>query len=220
MIKVENLSKSFRTEEVETIALNDVSFEVADRDFVAIMGPSGCGKSTLLNILGLLDNPTSGRYWLSGQEVGNLKENERADVRKGRIGFVFQSFNLIDALNVRENIELPLTYMDIKSSERKRMVEDIMARIGINHRAEHFPHQLSGGQQQRVAIARAVVYNPGLILADEPTGNLDSKNGAEIMSLLSELNKEGTTIVMVTHSERDAAFAHRTIRLFDGQIVR
>ena len=220
MIKVENLSKSFRTEEVETIALNDVSFEVADRDFVAIMGPSGCGKSTLLNILGLLDNPTSGRYWLSGQEVGNLKENERADVRKGRIGFVFQSFNLIDELNVRENIELPLTYMDIKSSERKRMVEDIMARIGINHRAEHFPHQLSGGQQQRVAIARAVVYNPGLILADEPTGNLDSKNGAEIMSLLSDLNKEGTTIVMVTHSERDAAFAHRTIRLFDGQIVR
>lgn len=220
MIKVENLSKSFRTEEVETIALNDVSFEVADRDFVAIMGPSGCGKSTLLNILGLLDNPTSGRYWLSGQEVGNLKENERADVRKGRIGFVFQNFNLIDELNVRENIELPLTYMDIKSSERKRMVEDIMARIGINHRAEHFPHQLSGGQQQRVAIARAVVYNPGLILADEPTGNLDSKNGAEIMSLLSELNKEGTTIVMVTHSERDAAFAHRTIRLFDGQIVR
>ena len=220
MIKVENLSKSFRTEEVETIALNDVSFEVADRDFVAIMGPSGCGKSTLLNILGLLDNPTSGRYWLSGQEVGNLKENECADVRKGRIGFVFQSFNLIDELNVRENIELPLTYMDIKSSERKRMVEDIMARIGINHRAEHFPHQLSGGQQQRVAIARAVVYNPGLILADEPTGNLDSKNGAEIMSLLSELNKEGTTIVMVTHSERDAAFAHRTIRLFDGQIVR
>ena len=220
MIKVENLSKSFRTEEVETIALNDVSFEVADRDFVAIMGPSGCGKSTLLNILGLLDNPTSGRYWLSGQEVGNLKENERADVRKGRIGFVFQSFNLIDELNVRENIELPLTYMDIKSSERKRMVEDIMARIGINHRAEHFPHQLSGGQQQRVAIARAVVYNPGLILADEPTGNLDSKNGAEIMSLLSDLNKEGTTIVMVTHSERDASFAHRTIRLFDGQIVR
>lgn len=219
MIKVENLSKSFRTEEVETIALNDVSFEVADRDFVAIMGPSGCGKSTLLNILGLLDNPTSGRYWLSGQEVGNLKENERADVRKGRIGFVFQSFNLIDELNVRENIELPLTYMDIKSSERKRMVEDIMARIGINHRAEHFPHQLSGGQQQRVAIARAVVYNPGLILADEPTGNLDSKNGAEIMSLLSDLNKEGTTIVMVTHSERDASFAHRTIRLFDGQIV-
>lgn len=192
---------------------------MADRDFVAIMGPSGCGKSTLLNILGLLDNPTSGRYWLSGQEVGNLKENERADVRKGRIGFVFQNFNLIDELNVRENIELPLTYMDIKSSERKRMVEDIMARIGINHRAEHFPHQLSGGQQQRVAIARAVVYNPGLILADEPTGNLDSKNGAEIMSLLSDLNKEGTTIVMVTHSERDASFAHRTIRLFDGQIV-
>ncbi len=219
MIKVENLSKSFRTEEVETIALNDVSFEVADRDFVAMMGPSGCGKSTLLNILGLLDNSTSGRYWLSGQEVGNLKENERADVRKGRIGFVFQNFNLIDELNVRENIELPLTYMDIKSSERKRMVEDIMARIGINHRAEHFPHQLSGGQQQRVAIARAVVYNPRLILADEPTGNLDSKNGAEIMSLLSKLNKEGTTIVMVTHSERDAAFAHRTIRLFDGQIV-
>ena len=219
MIKVENLSKSFRTEEVETIALNKVSFEVADHDFVAIMGPSGCRKSTLMNILGLLDNPTSGRYFLSGKEVGGLKENERADVRKGRIGFVFQSFNLIDELNVRENIELPLTYLDIKSSERKRMVDDIMERIGINHRAEHFPHQLSGGQQQRVAIARAVVYKPELILADEPTGNLDSKNGADIMALLSDLNKEGTTIVMVTHSERDAAYAHHTIRLFDGQIV-
>ncbi len=219
MIKVENLCKSFRTEDVETIALNNVSFEVKDGEFVAIMGPSGCGKSTLLNILGLLDNATSGRYWLAGQEVENLKEKDRTDVRKGQIGFVFQSFNLIDELNVAENIELPLTYLNVKPSERKKRVAEIMKRMSISHRAGHFPHQLSGGQQQRVAIARAVVFNPKMILADEPTGNLDSKNGAEVMRLLTELNQEGTTIVMVTHNDHDAAIAQRTIRLFDGQIV-
>ncbi len=219
MIKVENLSKSFRTEEVETIALSNVSFEVKDGEFVAVMGPSGCGKSTLLNILGLLDNPTGGRYQLAGREVASLKEKERTDVRKGEIGFVFQSFNLIDELNVEENIELPLTYLDYSKAERKQKVQEIMKRMGISHRAKHFPHQLSGGQQQRVAIARAVVFGPKLILADEPTGNLDSKNGAEVMGLLTELNSEGTTIVMVTHSEHDAAIAHRTIRLFDGKVV-
>lgn len=220
MIKVENLSKSFRTEEVETIALNNVSFEVKDGEFVAIMGPSGCGKSTLLNILGLLDNPTSGKYWLAENEVGALKEKERTNVRKGNIGFVFQSFNLIDELTVAENIELPLTYLDIKSSERKERVQEIMKKMNISHRAGHFPHQLSGGQQQRVAIARAVVFNPKLILADEPTGNLDSKNGEEVMKLLTQLNQEGTTIVMVTHNNHDAEIAHRTIHLFDGQIVK
>ncbi len=219
MIKVENLCKSFRTEDVETIALNNVTFEVNDGEFVAIMGPSGCGKSTLLNILGLLDNPTSGKYYLNGREVQGLREKDRTNVRKGEIGFVFQSFNLIDELNVAENIELPLTYMDIKASERKRRVEEIMKRMNISHRAQHFPHQLSGGQQQRVAIARAVVFNPKMILADEPTGNLDSKNGAEVMRLLTELNQEGTTIVMVTHNDHDAAQAQRTIRLFDGQVV-
>ena len=219
MIKVENLSKSFRTEEVETVALDKVSFEVKDGEFVAIMGPSGCGKSTLLNILGLLDNPTSGKYWLDGREVQDLKEKERTDVRKGEIGFVFQSFNLIDELNVEENIELPLTYLGVPRAERKKRVQDIMKRMAISHRAKHFPHQLSGGQQQRVAIARAVEFNPKMILADEPTGNLDSKNGAEVMSLLTELNQEGTTIVMVTHNEHDARLAHRIIRLFDGHIV-
>lgn len=219
MIKVENLSKSFRTEEVETIALNNVSFEVDGGEFVAVMGPSGCGKSTLLNILGLLDNPSSGKYWLAGREVQSLKEKDRTDVRKGEIGFVFQSFNLIDELNVAENIELPLTYMDIKAAERKRKVKEIMQRMNISHRGGHFPHQLSGGQQQRVAIARAVVFGPKMILADEPTGNLDSKNGAEVMNLLTELNREGTTIVMVTHNEHDATYAQRTIRLFDGQVV-
>ncbi|MCI1639826.1 MAG: ABC transporter ATP-binding protein [Bacteroidales bacterium] len=219
MIKVENLCKSFRTEEVETIALSDVSFDVKDGEFVAIMGPSGCGKSTLLNILGLLDNPTSGKYWLSDKEVASLKEKDRTDVRKGCIGFVFQSFNLIDELNVAENIEMPLTYMDVKASERKEKVREIMKRMNISHRAGHFPHQLSGGQQQRVAIARAVVFGPKLILADEPTGNLDSKNGEEVMNLLTELNKEGTTIVMVTHNKHDAEYAHRTIHLFDGKIV-
>ena len=219
MIKVENLSKSFRTEEVETIALNKVSFEVEDKEFVATMGPSGCGKSTLLNILGLLDNPTSGQYWLDGKQVDELKEKDRTDVRKGQIGFVFQSFNLIDELNVEENIELPLTYLNIPKAERRERVREIMKRMAITHRAKHFPHQLSGGQQQRVAIARAVVFGPKLILADEPTGNLDSKNGAEVMRLLTELNQEGTTIVMVTHNEHDASIAHRIVRLFDGQIV-
>lgn len=219
MIKVEILSKSFRTEEVETIALNNVSFQVEDKEFVAIMGPSGCGKSTLLNILGLLDNPTGGKYWLGDKEVSALKEKDRTDVRKGEIGFVFQSFNLIDELNVEENIELPLTYLGMSKTERKQKVKDIMKRMGISHRAKHFPHQLSGGQQQRVAIARAVVFGPKLILADEPTGNLDSKNGAEVMGLLTELNREGTTIVMVTHNEHDASIAHRIVRLFDGQIV-
>ena len=219
MIKVENLSKSFRTEEVETIALNGVSFEVKDGEFVAIMGPSGCGKSTLLNILGLLDNPTGGKYWLDGNEVSALKEKDRTDVRKGQIGFVFQSFNLIDELNVEENIELPLTYLNIPAKERKQKVQEIMKRMAISHRAKHFPHQLSGGQQQRVAIARAVVFGPKIILADEPTGNLDSKNGIEVMKLLTELNREGTTIVMVTHSDRDASMAQRVIKLFDGKIV-
>ncbi len=219
MLKIENLCKSFRTEDVETIALNNVSFTVEDGEFVAIMGPSGCGKSTLLNILGLLDNPTSGKYFLGNHEVANLKEKERTDVRKGEIGFVFQSFNLIDELNVYENVELPLTYLGVKAGERKRMVDDILKRMNISHRAKHFPQQLSGGQQQRVAIARAVVTNPKLILADEPTGNLDSKNGAEVMNLLTELNREGTTIVMVTHSRHDASFAHRTVHLFDGSVV-
>ena len=219
MTKVENLSKSFRTEEVETIALNGVSFEVKDGEFVAIMGPSGCGKSTLLNILGLLDNPTGGKYWLDGNEVSALKEKDRTDVRKGQIGFVFQSFNLIDELNVEENIELPLTYLNIPAKERKQRVQEIMKRMAISHRAKHFPHQLSGGQQQRVAIARAVVFDPKIILADEPTGNLDSKNGIEVMKLLTELNREGTTIVMVTHSDRDASMAQRVIKLFDGKVV-
>ena len=219
MIRVENLSKSFRTEEVETVALDKVSFEVKDGEFVAIMGPSGCGKSTLLNILGLLDNPTGGKYWLGDREVETLTEKERTDVRKGEIGFVFQSFNLIDELSVEENIELPLTYLGVSRAERKKRVQEIMKRMAISHRAKHFPHQLSGGQQQRVAIARAVVFNPKMILADEPTGNLDSKNGAEVMRLLTELNQEGTTIVMVTHNEHDARMAHRIIRLFDGHIV-
>ena len=219
MIKVTNLSKVFRTEEIETTALGGVSFEIKDGEFVAIMGPSGCGKSTLLNILGLLDNPTGGSYQLLGTEVATLKEKERTKFRKGNIGFVFQSFNLIDELNVYENVELPLRYLNISASERKKRVTDMLKRMNISHRAKHFPQQLSGGQQQRVAIARAVVSNPKLILADEPTGNLDSKNGKEVMDLLSELNKEGTTIVMVTHSQKDATVAQRIIDLFDGQIV-
>lgn len=219
MIKVENLTKYFETEEIQTIALNKVSLEVADGEFVAIMGPSGCGKSTLLNILGLLDNPTEGDYYLDGREVGHLREKERTEVRKGQIGFVFQSFNLIDELNVFENVELPLTYLGIKASERKERVQNILKRMSISHRGRHFPQQLSGGQQQRVAIARAVVANPKLILADEPTGNLDSKNGLEVIRLLNDLHDEGTTIVMVTHSQHDAGFANRIINLFDGQIV-
>src|SRR5574344_900399 len=207
MIKVSNLSKVFRTEEIGTMALNSVSFEVKDGEFVAIMGPSGCGKSTLLNILGLLDNPTGGSYELLGQEVSKLKEKDRTKFRKGNIGFVFQSFNLIDELNVYENVELPLRYLNISAAERKERVTELMKRMNISHRAQHFPQQLSGGQQQRVAIARAVVSNPKLILADEPTGNLDSKNGREVMELLKELHQEGTTIVIVTHSQRDASYA-------------
>ncbi len=219
MIKVTDLSKIFRTEEVETIALNKVSFEIKDKEFVAIMGPSGCGKSTLLNILGLLDNPTEGSYELLDQEMSKLKERERTKFRKGNIGFVFQSFNLIDELNVYENVELPLKYLKISASERKQRVTAMLKRMNISHRAQHFPQQLSGGQQQRVAIARAVVSNPKLILADEPTGNLDSKNGKEVMDLLTDLNREGTTIVMVTHSPKDASVAQRIINLFDGEIV-
>ena len=219
MLKTENLKKVFRTDEVETWALNNVNIEVKKGEFVAIMGPSGCGKSTLMNIMGLLDNPTEGTYYLDGVEVSKYTEAERTDLRKGVIGFVFQSFNLIDELNVYENIELPLLYMGIPSDERKRRVEEAMERMSIAHRAKHFPQQLSGGQQQRVAIARAVVANPKLILADEPTGNLDSRNGKEVMELLTELNREGTTVVMVTHSQHDAGYAGRIINLFDGQIV-
>jgi len=219
MIKTENLKKIFRTEEVETWALNDVSLEIAAGEFVAIMGPSGCGKSTLLNILGLLDNPTGGKYKINGTDVSTYPERQRTRLRKGVIGFVFQSFNLIDELNVYENIELPLLYMGIPGTERKHKVEAAMQRMQISHRAKHFPNQLSGGQQQRVAIARAVVAAPKIILADEPTGNLDSKNGKEVMGLLTELNKEGTTIIMVTHSQHDASYAERIINLFDGQLV-
>ena len=219
MIKIENLSKVFRTEEVETVALNNVNMQVNEGEFVAIMGPSGCGKSTLLNTLGLLDNPSEGSYKLLGNEVANLQEKERTRLRKGVIGFVFQSFNLIDELNVFENVELPLTYLGIKKAERKQMVNDMLKRMNISHRAKHYPQQLSGGQQQRVAIARAVITNPKLILADEPTGNLDSKTGVEVMNLRTELNQEGTTIVMVTHSMRDAGYAHRIVHLFDGSVV-
>ena len=219
MIKIENLTKLFRTEEVVTRALNGLSLEVNDGEFVAIMGPSGCGKSTLLSILGLLDNPTEGNYWLDGKEVAHLKESQRTAYRKGRIGFVFQSFNLIDELTVEENVELQLKYLGIPSRERKERVRDILRKVGLSQRAKHYPQQISGGQQQRVAIARAVVGHPSLILADEPTGNLDSKNGLEVMELLSRLHAEGTTIVMVTHSQHDATYANRIIHLFDGEIV-
>ncbi len=219
MIKVENLTKVFHTDEVETHALNGVSMEVSDGEFVAVMGPSGCGKSTLLNILGLLDNPTSGQYWLDGQEVGSLKERERTLFRRGRIGFVFQGFNLIDELNVEENVELPLKALGVPARERKERVVEILRKLKMSHRSHHYPQQLSGGQQQRVAIARAVVTKPSLLLADEPTGNLDSKNGLEVMELLEQLNHEGVTIVMVTHSKHDATFAQRIVELFDGQVV-
>lgn len=219
MLKIKNIKKSFRTEEIETIALNDVSLDVKQGEFVAIMGPSGCGKSTLLNIIGLLDNPTSGEYFLLDKEVGTLKEKDRTQYRKGNIGFVFQSFNLIDELSVHENVELPLIYMKIKQAKRKEMVEAILSRMAISHRAKHFPAQLSGGQQQRVAIARALVSKPKLVLADEPTGNLDSKNGAEVMNLLKELNADGTTIIMVTHSKHDSMYADRRVNLFDGRII-
>ena len=219
MIQTKNLKKSFRTEEVETLALNDVTIKVNDGEFVAIMGPSGCGKSTLLNIIGMLDNPTEGSYQFAGHEVSGLKESQRTQLRKGNIGFVFQSFNLIDELTVDENVELPLIYLKMSKKERKEKVMAVLERMKIAHRVKHFPQQLSGGQQQRVAISRAVVTNPKLILADEPTGNLDSKNGIEVMNLLTELNQEGTTIVMVTHSDRDSHYAHRIINLFDGKVV-
>ncbi|MFI3262220.1 MAG: ABC transporter ATP-binding protein [Rikenellaceae bacterium] len=219
MIKVKDLEKIFRTEDIETVALNGVSLEIKEGEFVAIMGPSGCGKSTLMNILGLLDSPSSGNYFLDGAEVGGLSESKRSLTRKGNIGFIFQSFNLIDELTVFENVELPLIYLKIPSAERKVKVDAILKRMAISHRAGHFPQQLSGGQQQRVAIARAVVSGPKVILADEPTGNLDTKNGREVMSILTELNKTGSTIVMVTHSQRDSNYAHRIINLLDGSIV-
>lgn len=218
-IEIKNLEKVFRAETVETVALNKVSLTIDGGEFVAIMGPSGCGKSTLLNILGLLDSPTGGSYLFDGREVGKLRESERADYRKGKIGFIFQAFNLIDMLNVKDNIMLPLNSQKLSKKEKEQRVAEIMDRMGIAHRSRHYPSQLSGGQQQRVAIARAVVSNPSLILADEPTGNLDSKNGAEVMALLDELHRGGATIVMVTHSQKDAAHADRIINLFDGQIV-
>ncbi|MBO5793803.1 MAG: ABC transporter ATP-binding protein [Bacteroidaceae bacterium] len=219
MIKIKNISKVFRTEDVETHALVDVSLEVKKGEFVAVMGPSGCGKSTLLNILGLLDVPNGGEYILDGTDVASLSEKQRNVLRRGTLGFIFQSFNLIDELTVEENIELPLLYMKVPAAERKRRITDAMARMAITHRSKHFPSQLSGGQQQRVAIARAVVMQPKIILADEPTGNLDSKNGLEVMGLLRELHREGTTIVMVTHSARDAAYSDRIVNLFDGCVV-
>ena len=219
MIKTNELMKVYRTDEVETTALNKVNLDVKEGEFVAIMGPSGCGKSTLLNILGLLDNPSEGTYEFMGEEVAGYKERGRTNLRKGNIGFIFQSFNLIDELTVWENVELPLLYLKMSSSIRKKKVEEVLDRMKIMHRKSHFPQQLSGGQQQRVAVARAVVTNPRLILADEPTGNLDSANGEEVMDLLSQLNEEGTTIIMVTHSPSDAEYSHRTIQLFDGHIV-
>lgn len=219
IIKAIGLTKIFRTESVQTTALNAVNLEIASGEFVAIMGPSGCGKSTLLNLIGLLDNPTSGELWFSGQEVSKWKENDRTDLRNGNLGFVFQSFNLIDELTVFENVELPLLYAGVPVSERNRRITHALERMQITHRSEHFPQQLSGGQQQRVAIARALVTNPRIILADEPTGNLDSTNGREVMTLLKELNADGTTVVMVTHSEENAREAHRIIRMMDGMIL-
>lgn len=219
MINTENLYRIFSTDEVETSALENINLNIEKGDFIAIMGPSGCGKSTLLNIIGTLDNPTSGKYFFDGTEVSGLNESQRTKLRKGNIGFVFQSFNLIDELTVYENVELPLTYLNINTEQRKITVEKVLDRMKISHRKKHFPQQLSGGQQQRVAIARAVVANPKLILADEPTGNLDSKNGLEVMKLLYDLNQEGTTIIMVTHSERDAGFSNKIINLFDGKII-
>ena len=219
MIKLDNITKIFSTEEVQTTSLNGVSLEIKEGEFVAIMGPSGCGKSTLLNIMGLIDTPTEGTYLLNGKDVSTLTENERTDIRKGVIGFVFQSFNLIDELNVNENVELPLLYMGVPAKERKERVLEVLRRMNMSQRGKHYPSQLSGGQQQRVAIARAVIGNPKIILADEPTGNLDSKNGLEVMEMLSQLNAEGTTIIMVTHSQHDATYANRIINLYDGQII-
>lgn len=219
MITIKDLRKIYRTDEIETVALDNISLHIKEHEFVAIMGPSGCGKSTLLNILGLLDEPTSGSYLLNNMEVGGLSENKRCDLRKEYIGFVFQSFNLINELTVFENVELPLLYSGIKASERKRRIEDALKRVQLSHRRNHFPSQLSGGQQQRVAIARAIVNEPKLILADEPTGNLDSRNGIEIMDLLTELNNAGTTIIMVTHSGHDARYSDRIIHMLDGKLV-
>jgi len=219
MIKISNLQKLYRTEEIETMALNDLSIHVKEDEFVAVMGPSGCGKSTLLNIVGLLDDLDGGSYLFNTIEVADFNERKRSDLRKHNIGFVFQSFNLIDELTVFENVELPLIYTKVPPTERKRRVEEVLEKVQIMHRRNHFPQQLSGGQQQRVAVARAVVNNPKLILADEPTGNLDSKNGNEVMQLLTELNEGGTTIIMVTHSEHDAKFADRIIRMLDGQVL-
>ncbi|MDU8886941.1 ABC transporter ATP-binding protein [Yeosuana sp. MJ-SS3] len=219
MIKLNKLTKVYRTDEIESTALNEVSFEIKEGEFVSVMGPSGCGKSTLLNILGMLDKPESGSYEFLGNEVSKLNEKGRSEVRKKNIGFIFQNFNLIDELTVFENIELPLIYNNVSASERKKRVNELIDKIGISHRASHFPQQLSGGQQQRVAVARALITRPPLILADEPTGNLDSSNGNEVMELLCELNEEGTTIVMVTHSSHDASYSQRTINLLDGQIV-
>lgn len=219
MLQIENLTKVFRTDEVETHALSGVSLSIKEGEFVAIMGPSGCGKSTLLNIVGLLDNPTQGKLTFDGEEVARLSDRQRTIFRRGRVGFVFQSFNLVEELTVFENVELPMLYLKLSASERKQRVNEVLTRLKIAHRAKHFPKQLSGGQQQRVAIARAVATNPKLILADEPTGNLDSKHGQEVMELLTELNRSGSTIVMVTHSERDSAYAHRVINLFDGKVV-
>lgn len=219
MLKLTNLEKIYRTEEIETVALNKLSIEVKQGEFVAIMGPSGCGKSTLLNIIGLLDDADSGSFLFNGEEVIKYNERKRADLRKRNIGFVFQSFNLIDELTVYENVELPLLYLKVPAAQRKEMVEAVLEKVQIMHRRNHFPQQLSGGQQQRCAVARAVVNNPKLILADEPTGNLDSKNGNEVMELLTNLNEAGTTVVMVTHSEHDAKYAHRVIRMLDGQVV-
>ncbi len=219
MIRTENLSKVFRTDEVETTALDNVTFQVEKGEFVAIMGPSGCGKSTLLNIVGLLDNPTKGKYYFLDNEVSGFSEKQRARMRKHNIGFVFQNFNLIDELNVFENVELPLIYLGINASDRKQRVEEVLEKMQIAHRKKHFPLQLSGGQQQRVAVARAVVAKPSLILADEPTGNLDSAHGEEVMALLESLNRDGTTIIIVTHSQRDAEYAQRVVRLFDGQVI-
>jgi putative ABC transport system ATP-binding protein len=219
MIKTVNLQKVYITEDIETTELNNVNIEITEGEFVAIMGPSGCGKSTLLNILGLLDNPSSGEYYINEEEVGKHTERQRANTRKNNIGFVFQSFNLIDELTVAENVELPLLYLGIPARERKQRVDEALEYMGIKHRERHLPPQLSGGQQQRVAVSRAVISNPKIILADEPTGNLDSAHGNEVMDLLVELNKNGTTIVMVTHSSNDASFSHRIIHLFDGHVV-
>lgn len=219
MIKLEELSKIYRTSEVETTALNSISLQIKEREFVSVMGTSGCGKSTLLNILGLLDNASSGTYYFDGEDVTRLTEQQRVTIRKNNIGFIFQNFNLIDELSVRENVELPLYYLNVPKAERKEKVMEVLEQMGIAHRAKHFPKQLSGGQQQRVAVSRAVVTRPKLILADEPTGNLDSHFGNEVLNILCQLNEMGTTIVMVTHSPEDAKFSQRTIRLYDGKLL-